>query len=153
MHGRSLHYSRTSGTTYCRCCSSILPTPTTSASCYVRRWAVPPRPGSRAVEKVLRHFREIFHLPARRIQGLQAHHDRPVRDRAPPVAFSLTEIGCLMTLILPGGSYAYECGMLQTSWGTIFAVSWGRMQVGFMVAAARQIPVDNAVLREEFGEE
>ena len=58
-----------------------------------------------------------------------------------------------LALTLPGGSYAYESGMLQTSWGAIFAVSWGRMQVGLVVAAVRQIPVDDIALREELGEE
>ena len=58
-----------------------------------------------------------------------------------------------LALTLPGGSYAYESGMLQTSWGAIFAVSWGRMQVGLVVAAVRQIPVADIALREALGEE
>ena len=67
-------------------------------------------------------------------------------------AFLLTDIGCLMTLFLPG-SFVHECGLLQMPRGAIFAALWGTVHVGLMLAAVRRVPVEDAVLKAEFGEE
>lgn len=67
-------------------------------------------------------------------------------------AFFMTDVGCLMMLMLPG-SYVCESGMLETPWIAVCVVFWGIIHIGLRVAAVRRIPVEDAVLRQEFGSE
>ncbi|PIL28656.1 hypothetical protein GSI_08698 [Ganoderma sinense ZZ0214-1] len=67
-------------------------------------------------------------------------------------AFLMTDLGCLMTLMLPG-SYVYESGILQTSWVAVCVALWGAVLVGLGLAAVKRARVEDAVLREEFGSE
>lgn len=62
----------------------------------------------------------------------------------------ITEVGCLMTLILPG-SYVYESGMLKTRWGAVCVMLWGMVHECLNVVAMMRVPVEDAVMKKDFG--
>ncbi|KAI1784938.1 ICMT-domain-containing protein [Ganoderma leucocontextum] len=67
-------------------------------------------------------------------------------------AFIMTDVGCLMTLMLPG-SYMYESGMLKAPWVAVCAALWAMVHVAISLTAVKRVPVEDAVMRKEFGSE
>ena len=65
-------------------------------------------------------------------------------------AFIMTDIGCLMALLLPG-SYIYESGMLENPWVAVGIASLAILHLAIALTAVRRIRVEEAVLRKEFG--
>ncbi|KAM5546233.1 hypothetical protein V8D89_000359 [Ganoderma adspersum] len=65
-------------------------------------------------------------------------------------AFFITELGCLMTLMLPG-SYVYESGMLKTLWGVVAVMLWGMIHGTLIFRVWKRVAVEDTVLRREFG--
>ncbi|KAM5546232.1 hypothetical protein V8D89_000358 [Ganoderma adspersum] len=65
-------------------------------------------------------------------------------------AFLMVEAGCLITLMLPG-SYVYESGMPTTLWGAVPVLLWAVTHATINLIAVTRVPVEDAVLRREFG--
>ncbi|EJF58319.1 ICMT-domain-containing protein [Dichomitus squalens LYAD-421 SS1] len=65
-------------------------------------------------------------------------------------AFVMTDVGCLMALLLPG-SYIYESGMLEKPWVVVGLVFWAVVHVAIALTAVKRIPVEDEVLHKEFG--
>ncbi|TBU57598.1 hypothetical protein BD310DRAFT_821171 [Dichomitus squalens] len=65
-------------------------------------------------------------------------------------AFIMTDIGCLMALLLPG-SYIRESGVLENPWIAI-GIAWSSLlHLAIALTAVKRIAVEDAVLRKEFG--
>lgn len=65
-------------------------------------------------------------------------------------AYLMAGIGCPMTLMLPG-SYVYESGMLMTPWGAGSIMLWGMIHGVLEFIAVTRVPVEDMVMRREFG--
>ena len=65
-------------------------------------------------------------------------------------AFIMTDVGCLMALLLPG-SYIYESGMLEDLWVVAGLALWTMLHVAIALTAVKRIPVEDEVLKKQFG--